>query len=195
MDHRGEAIEPQCKPSAAAEQHDASARPQLQDWLSVKQNNQPIRIGVSFRNLDCVGRRHSAQYHGNFLSTMLRPFRSLQSRDKVQILSRFEGLIRPGEMLLVLGRPGSGCSTFLKALAGETHGFQLGTESIVDYEGMSCRCTKKTSSIDSESHARNELRHLSPQLLRTADLSGRTRCPFPRVDTWSDPRVCLVCSR
>ena len=30
------------------------------------------------------------------------------------ILSDFSGVIKPGEMCLVLGRPGSGCSTFLK---------------------------------------------------------------------------------
>lgn len=45
------------------------------------------------------------------------------------------GLISTGEMLLVLGRPGSGCTTFLKALAGETHGIFIGQESHVNYEG------------------------------------------------------------
>ncbi|KAK7214330.1 hypothetical protein V2G26_002333 [Clonostachys chloroleuca] len=39
-------------------------------------------------------------------------------------------------MLLVLGRPGSVCSTFLKALAGETNGLEIGTESNVCYQGI-----------------------------------------------------------
>ncbi|KAL2127450.1 hypothetical protein VTI74DRAFT_10703 [Chaetomium olivicolor] len=36
------------------------------------------------------------------------------------ILHSFTGLVRPGEMLLVLGRPGSGCSTFLRAAANRS---------------------------------------------------------------------------
>jgi energy-coupling factor transporter ATP-binding protein EcfA2 len=36
------------------------------------------------------------------------------------LLKDFSGLLRPGEMMLVVGRPGSGCSTFLKTLAGLT---------------------------------------------------------------------------
>jgi len=36
------------------------------------------------------------------------------------LLHDFTGLVRPGEMLLVLGRPGSGCSTFLRAAANRS---------------------------------------------------------------------------
>jgi ABC-type multidrug transport system ATPase subunit len=32
---------------------------------------------------------------------------------------RCSGLAKPGEMILVLGCPGSGCTTFLKAIANE----------------------------------------------------------------------------
>lgn len=39
--------------------------------------------------------------------------------DKV-ILNRFNGVAKPGEMILVLGRPGSGCSTFLKTVTLQT---------------------------------------------------------------------------
>ena len=35
----------------------------------------------------------------------------------------------------MLGRPGSGCTTFLKALAGDAHGIFIGNESHVNYEG------------------------------------------------------------
>lgn len=34
-----------------------------------------------------------------------------------KILSDFTGLVRPGEMLFLLGQPGSGCSTLLRTLA------------------------------------------------------------------------------
>ncbi|KFZ16937.1 hypothetical protein V501_01998 [Pseudogymnoascus sp. VKM F-4519 (FW-2642)] len=38
----------------------------------------------------------------------------------INLLSDFIGLVKPGEMLFVLGRPGSGCSTFLRAAANQS---------------------------------------------------------------------------
>lgn len=40
------------------------------------------------------------------------------------ILHDFDGVLKPGEMCLVLGRPGAGCSTFLKVIANQRVGFQ-----------------------------------------------------------------------
>ena len=40
------------------------------------------------------------------------------------LLQDFTGCIRPGEMTLVLGRPGSGCSTFLKVLGNQRFGYE-----------------------------------------------------------------------
>ncbi len=39
------------------------------------------------------------------------------------ILKGFRGVAKPGEMVLVLGRPGSGCTTFLKVLANQRYGY------------------------------------------------------------------------
>jgi ABC-type multidrug transport system ATPase subunit len=39
------------------------------------------------------------------------------------ILEGFRGLTKPGEMVLVLGRPGSGCTTFLKVIANQRFGY------------------------------------------------------------------------
>lgn len=39
------------------------------------------------------------------------------------ILEGFRGLTQPGEMVLVLGRPGSGCTTFLKVIANQRFGY------------------------------------------------------------------------
>lgn len=51
------------------------------------------------------------------------------------ILKDYSGLLRPGEMMLVVGRPGSGCSTALKALAGLTDAY-AGTDGVVNYGSM-----------------------------------------------------------
>lgn len=39
------------------------------------------------------------------------------------LLKDFSGVVKSGEMMLVVGRPGSGCTTFLKALAGLHNGY------------------------------------------------------------------------
>jgi ABC-type hemin transport system ATPase subunit len=38
-------------------------------------------------------------------------------------------------MLVVLGRPGSGCTTFLKTIAGEMHGLNITEDSHINYQG------------------------------------------------------------
>lgn len=39
------------------------------------------------------------------------------------LLDNFKGVCKPGEMVLVLGRPGSGCTTFLKTIANQRYGY------------------------------------------------------------------------
>ncbi|KAJ4311874.1 ATP-binding cassette transporter snq2 [Neodidymelliopsis sp. IMI 364377] len=39
------------------------------------------------------------------------------------ILKDFKGVLNPGEMCLVLGRPGSGCTTFLKVISNQRYGY------------------------------------------------------------------------
>ncbi|KAL2817468.1 ABC transporter PeaB1 [Aspergillus cavernicola] len=50
---------------------------------------------------------------------MLEPIQSRLHRPSSRpILREFSAAIHPGEMVLVIGKPGSGCTTFLKTLAG-----------------------------------------------------------------------------
>ncbi|CAK3828461.1 ABC transporter [Lecanosticta acicola] len=42
---------------------------------------------------------------------------------EVEILQDFKGVVKPGEMVLVLGRPGSGCTTFLKVISNQRFGY------------------------------------------------------------------------
>ena len=50
----------------------------------------------------------------------------------------FTGVVRDGEMMLVLGRPGSGCTTFLKAIANKRDEFAFVTGD-VSYGGISAK--------------------------------------------------------
>lgn len=98
--------------------------------------------GVSFRNLSAHGIAGGADYQpsvGNVILQAAGAIKDLVSRKPkrtVDILQGLDGLVKPGEMLVVLGPPGSGCSTFLKTLTGETHGYEVGKDSDINYTGI-----------------------------------------------------------
>jgi ATP-binding cassette subfamily G (WHITE) protein 2 (SNQ2) len=54
--------------------------------------------------------------HEGVFQGLLKRNRKINLTGMKQIIGGHEGVLRPGEMLLVLGRPGSGCSTFLQAV-------------------------------------------------------------------------------
>ncbi|KAI0804598.1 ABC-2 type transporter-domain-containing protein [Irpex lacteus] len=58
-------------------------------------------------------------YVWRFILTILR-VKSAQLPTRT-ILHKQSGVVKPGEMCLVLGCPGAGCTTFLKAIANERH--------------------------------------------------------------------------
>ena len=102
----------------------------------------PRRVaGVSYKNLNVHGFGSLTDYQktfGNYPLSLVSLFNRITGRGKrkIQILRDFEGLINSGEMLVVLGRPGSGCTTLLKTIAGETHGFFIDEKSDINYQGI-----------------------------------------------------------
>lgn len=120
------------------------ARAWVKAMLKVHQGNEaynkPRTAGVSFRNLSAFGYSASTDYQktvGNYVLELTGLARRAMGHgpQKVDILRNCDGLVRAGEMLVVLGPPGSGCTTFLKTLAGETHGFKLSKETHLNYQG------------------------------------------------------------
>ena len=94
-------------------------------------------LGVVFRNMSVYGYETSTDYQptfGNYPQRVLSTFLS-GGRKRVTILNGFDGLVDKGEMLLVLGRPGSGCSTLLKTIAGVKHGLQITDDLDLSYNG------------------------------------------------------------
>ncbi|KAJ5112048.1 hypothetical protein N7532_000093 [Penicillium argentinense] len=61
---------------------------------------------------------------------------SKKPEDGRQLIRDFSGVVESGEMMLVLGRPGAGCSTFLRTIAGHHSSF-LGVTGLIDYSGLS----------------------------------------------------------
>lgn len=100
-----------------------------------------LEAGVAWRNLSVHGFGTDTDYQKDVLNVLLQGPMMIKQffsnrRQNIDILREFDGIVKSGEMLLVLGRPGSGVSTLLKTIAGETNGLHLESHSHLSYQGM-----------------------------------------------------------
>ncbi|CAK1367877.1 ABC transporter CDR4 [Cercospora beticola] len=113
-------------------------------WNTKMTNEEGIKVkrtGVAFRNVNVRGTGPALNIQSTVGSLLTAPFRAgdmWRSRKKVprHILKDFNGLVKSGELLVVLGRPGAGCSTLLKTLTGEMHGLQVDHDTVIHYNGI-----------------------------------------------------------
>ncbi|ORX92222.1 hypothetical protein K493DRAFT_316721 [Basidiobolus meristosporus CBS 931.73] len=86
------------------------------------------RLGLTFSNLSVYGESENFQRIstvGNFFTRALKLVPSIgrlfstAEKNHKEILHNITGYCQTGELLLVLGRPGSGCSTLLRVLANQ----------------------------------------------------------------------------
>ncbi|KAI1855207.1 hypothetical protein JX265_006651 [Neoarthrinium moseri] len=86
----------------------------------------PRELGITWKNLTVKAISADAAIHESVASQFNIPKLIQESRHKPPlktILDDSHGCVKPGEMLLVLGRPGSGCTTLLSLLANRRHGY------------------------------------------------------------------------
>ena len=100
------------------------------------------RAGFVFKNLNVSGSGSALNLQKNVGSLLMAPFRASEylgtrKQPEKHILRNFDGCVKSEEMLIVLGRPGSGCSTFLKTLCGELKGLNMDKNSTLHYNGVS----------------------------------------------------------
>lgn len=115
------------------------------------------RVGVVYRGLTVKGASSTATFArtvpdailGTFgpdlyhLVTRFIPALRLGPPQQTRTLIHdFSGVLKAGEMMLVLGRPGSGCSTFLKAISNNREDY-ASVEGDVSYGGISAEKQKK----------------------------------------------------
>jgi ATP-binding cassette, subfamily G (WHITE), member 2, PDR len=98
--------------------------------------------GVAFQNLNVFGFGQATDYQKDVFNIILSTAGVVRDwfgygKRRIDILRSFDGVVRKGEMLVVLGPPGSGCSTFLKTIAGETNGLNVDEKSYFNYQGKS----------------------------------------------------------
>ncbi|KAL5611837.1 hypothetical protein BROUX41_000589 [Berkeleyomyces rouxiae] len=97
--------------------------------------------GVAFQNVNVFGYGEATDYQksvGNIwlsLPGMARTLAGDKGR-RIDILREFNGHVESGEMVIVLGPPGAGCTTFLKTLAGEHNGINIDPASQFNYQGI-----------------------------------------------------------
>ncbi|KIJ14869.1 hypothetical protein PAXINDRAFT_169539 [Paxillus involutus ATCC 200175] len=132
--HVGSALDIEARPHAQL-QSSASTAVADDDWdfetllkdivrRSGEDGIQARELGVMFKDLRVVGIGARASFQPTVGSTfspdaIMRSINTMRHPPVRDILSGFEGVVTPGEMLLVLGRPGSGCTTFLKTIANQ----------------------------------------------------------------------------
>ena len=111
-------------------------------------------VGVVFKHLTVKGMGLGAALQPTFgdiflgLPRLLRniftkgPRRGAGKPPIKTIINDFSGVIKPGEMCLVLGRPGSGCSTFLKVIGNQRFGYES-VDGDVSYGGTDAHTIMK----------------------------------------------------
>lgn len=99
------------------------------------------QTGVTFKDLTVSGTCDAIQLQRTLADWAMLPVRlgeflSFSKKATRTILNGMDGIVNSGELLLVLGRPGAGCSTLLKCMTGQLHGLTLDAPSVVHYNGI-----------------------------------------------------------
>ncbi|KAA8915341.1 hypothetical protein TRICI_002525 [Trichomonascus ciferrii] len=155
------------------------------------------RIGVCFTNVMTKGLRQGSEF-GSTVSEPLRLLQELPTRIKKavdpplkNIIEGVDGYIEAGEMLMVVGRPGAGCTTLLKTLAGEVDQFE-GVEGDIEYDGIPFEKMTRNFKSDIIYNSEGKLdEHVNWSLLEGQLLTFYSRGPtFSTLDSRADATVC-----
>ncbi|KAF8153344.1 pleiotropic drug resistance ABC transporter [Crassisporium funariophilum] len=147
------------------------------------------QLGVSFENLRVVGLGASATFQPT-LGSLLNPLNILSSIRTARhpplrdIISNFEGVVRPGEMLLVLGRPGSGCSTFLKVLANQREEYHS-VHGDVFYDSLTPHQISQRYRGDVQYCPEDDVHFPTLTVDQTLHFAAKTRAPQSRIEDLS----------
>ncbi|PBP23756.1 ABC-transporter [Diplocarpon rosae] len=152
------------------------------------------RAGIVWKNLQVCGSGSAINLQKNVGSLFLAPLRFgefFAPGPEKTILKEFEGCLKTGEMLVVLGRPGSGCSTLLKSLMGELTGLDMKGQSEVHYNGIPQK--QMVKQFKGEIVYNQEVDKHFPHLTvgETLEFAARVRTPQQRLvdglsrETWA----------
>ncbi|KAF5350668.1 hypothetical protein D9756_008520 [Leucocoprinus leucothites] len=144
------------------------------------------QLGVLFENLGVVGLGASAS-HQQTLGSLFNPMNIVRGVQSIRhpplrnILTDFEGVVRPGEMLLVLGRPGSGCSTLLKTLANRRSEYHA-IKGDVYYDSLTPSQITQRYRGDVQYCPEDDILFPTLTVDNTVHFAATTRAPQPRIE-------------
>lgn len=147
--------------------------------------NEVREMGLVWQNLTVTGLGSGYALGDTVGSLPLKPFEALKNIKSLLhppvkvIIDNFEGCIKPGEMLLVLGRPGAGCTSFLKTLASYRDGFQDITGTLL-YQGMDHTVIDKRLRGDVVYCPEDDIHFPSLTVWQTLAFAVATRAPQAR---------------
>jgi len=97
----------------------------------------------------------------------------------VNILKDFRGVTKPGELVLVLGRPGSGCTTFLKVIANQRFGY-TGVHGDVQYGPFDSETFAKKYRGEAVYNQEDDIHHPTLTVAQTLGFALDTKTPGKR---------------
>jgi len=103
--------------------------------------------------------------------------KAMKSKPPVRtIIDDFTGCLKPGEMCLVLGAPGSGCSTFLKVMANQRSGYE-DVQGEVTYGGTDHKTMEKNYRGDIIYNPEDDLHYATLKVKDTLGFAIACRIP------------------
>ncbi|VDC07751.1 unnamed protein product [Peniophora sp. CBMAI 1063] len=142
--------------------------------------------GVSWSNLNAYGYGNSTDFQKSVLNVITNLpgyIRNVfgRSGQRIDILRNFEGVLRESEMLIVLGRPGAGCSTLLKTISGETHGYHIQDENSINYQGITFKRMHKEFRGECIYNAEVDVHFPNLSVGETLTFAALARTPHTRI--------------
>ena len=189
ISHTGNPFHPTSKDSSLdPSSPDFSARAWVKSMIQLASEegpdlNPPRTAGFAFRNLNVHGFGAATDYQksvGNVILEgvgLVRGLLGLAKTRRIDILRNFDLLVESGDMLVVLGPPGSGCSTLLKTISGETHGFVVDDASYMNYQGISAAQMHKDFRGEAIYTAEVDVHFPMLSVGDTLDFAARARAP------------------
>ncbi len=144
-----------------------------------------LTFSLLLQNLTVTGVGAGATFGDTVGSTVLAPFNISAMRKAFRppekhILENASGNVKAGEMLLVLGRPGSGCTTLLKSLASYRDGYKA-VEGEVLYEGLSHKTMEKRLRGELVYAPEDDIHFATLNVGRTIGFAAAARAPQGKV--------------
>ncbi|EPY49858.1 hypothetical protein SPOG_03330 [Schizosaccharomyces cryophilus OY26] len=137
--------------------------------------------GVCMRDTSIYGLGSGYEYLTTFIDIFLIPYRHFKERQVVKkaILSHSHALANAGELVMVLGQPGAGCSTYLRSITGETEHYN-GVEGSLHFDGIDAVEMKKYYPGDILYSGENDVHFPSLTTSQTINFAARVRAPRNR---------------